>query len=63
METKQKKTCPHCGRGKLANRARRPALMKATLFWLPIKRYSCNVCNKKSYVFGSVWEDEKKNSD
>ncbi|WP_214653089.1 hypothetical protein [Mucilaginibacter segetis] len=31
--------------------------MKATLFWLPIKRYECNSCYKKTYIYGSVWED------
>jgi hypothetical protein len=63
METRQKKACPHCSKGKLTNRARRPILVKATLFWLPIKRYSCNLCEKKSYVYGSVWETtDKKNT-
>lgn len=59
METKkQLKKCPHCNKGVLRNRAKRPLLVKATLFWLPIKRYECSFCYKKTYVYGSVFEDE-----
>lgn len=59
METKKlNKKCPNCNRGVLKNRAKRPAFIKATLFWLPIRRYECNYCYKKSYVFGSVFENE-----
>lgn len=56
METPLKKICPHCKKGRLAYRAKRPPLMKTFLFWLPIKRYSCGLCSKKTYVYGSAWE-------
>jgi len=55
MNYKQRKPCPKCGKGKLAERVSRPGLVKAVLFWLPLKRYICHICNKKTYIFGSVW--------
>jgi len=52
----QRRACKKCGIGKLDTRARRGMLVKATLFWLPIKRYRCNACDKKTYVLGSSFE-------
>ncbi|MFA6085080.1 hypothetical protein [Mucilaginibacter sp.] len=64
METKkQLKKCPHCNKGVLRNRAKRPLILKATLFWLPIKRYECSYCYKKSYIYGSVFEHIDKADD
>ena len=61
MQTKQqRKRCPHCNNGLLAKRAKRPLLVKATLFWLPIKRYECNSCYKKTYILGDVYENVSK---
>lgn len=50
----EKKKCRRCGVGRLDSRAKRGVLVKAFLFWLPIKRYRCDNCYKKSYVLGSA---------
>lgn len=42
--------CPHCGEAYLYSRVRRPWWVKSFLFFLPVKRYSCNQCNKTSYI-------------
>jgi len=49
----ERRTCRKCKKGKLDTRAKRSAFVKITLFWLPIKRYRCDYCNKKSYVLTS----------
>lgn len=49
----EKKKCRKCGKGRLDTRAKRGVLVKTFLFWLPIKRYRCDSCYKKSYVIGS----------
>ena len=46
--------CKKCHRGVLDSRVKRPLLIKVVLFWLPIKRYRCNFCDKKTYLFGSA---------
>lgn len=48
------KKCPKCKSGYLEHRTPRGFLVKATLFWLPIRRYRCSTCTKKSYVFGTA---------
>jgi len=48
-----RKKCKKCSRGKLDTRARRSIVVKVTLFWLPVKRYRCDSCHKKTYVLGS----------
>jgi len=45
-----KRKCKKCNLGILENRVKRPILVKVVLFWLPIKRYKCYYCNKKSYI-------------
>ena len=49
-----RKKCKKCNRGKLSERTKRGFWVKTILFWLPIKRYRCDYCNKKSYVVGSA---------
>jgi len=56
----KRKPCKKCEKGVLDTRTPRPVLMKMTLFWLPIKRYRCSICDKKSYVFGSSWQHIKQ---
>ncbi len=53
MTNNTEKKCPKCSTGMLKTRAKRPFLVKYALFFLPIKRYRCTNCHKKSYVFGS----------
>jgi hypothetical protein len=48
-----KRKCPKCGRGSLDYRTPRAFLVKTLLFWLPIRRYKCGFCDKKSYTYGS----------
>jgi len=43
--------CPKCGQGFLNSRVKRPAAVKDFLFWLPLKRYKCNKCAKKTYMW------------
>jgi hypothetical protein len=51
-ETGEKKNriCPKCKKGGLTERVRRPILVKVLLCWLPLKRYRCYHCYKKTYV-------------
>jgi hypothetical protein len=49
METKRK--CPKCKTGYLEYRTKRSVFVKLVFFWLPIKRYRCSICWKKSHVF------------
>jgi len=51
VETKRK--CPKCKTGYLKYRTKRGFFVKLLLFWLPVKRYRCNICWKKSHVFES----------
>lgn len=44
------KKCKKCDTGILEDRVKRPLLIKTLLFWLPVKRYKCDYCNKKSYL-------------
>ena len=55
METTMmvRQQCKKCHRGVLDSRVKRALLVKLALFWLPIKRYKCNICDKKTYLFGS----------
>jgi len=48
-----RKKCRKCHIGKLDTRAKRGPFVRTFLFWLPIKRYRCDCCYKKSYVLGS----------
>jgi hypothetical protein len=43
--------CKHCKQA-FDDRVKRAAWVKTFLFWLPVKRYVCYKCNKKTYVFG-----------
>lgn len=53
MEAKtDKRKCPRCGKGLLDTRVPRAFWVKLFLFWLPIKRYRCDNCNKKIHVYG-----------
>jgi hypothetical protein len=56
---KERKKCPKCERGELDTRIHRGFLVKSFLFWLPLKRYRCNECWGKTYIYGSVWEVHK----
>ena len=49
----KRKKCPKCKIGRLETRVKRGVLVKTFLFWLPIKRYRCDNCYRKSYVLGS----------
>jgi transposase-like protein len=55
-----RKKCRRCNKGKLDTRVKRGILVKAFLFWLPIKRYRCDACNRKSYAFGSQFKNLKQ---
>lgn len=53
MKDSSQKKCPKCETGLLKARVKRPFMVKYLLFWLPLKRYQCNTCHKKTYKFGS----------
>lgn len=46
--------CPKCKNGTLDHRTPRGFLVKTFLFWLPIRRYRCSKCTKKSYILGAA---------
>jgi len=50
---KMYKKCPHCTHGVLADRVRRAPMMKL-VFWINVKRYRCNNCDRKTYVFSKL---------
>ena len=52
----RRKKCPKCGEGSLHTRVRKHHLAKVFLFWLPLKRYKCDMCYEKSYIIGEVWQ-------
>jgi len=60
--TKQlhRRPCKKCKHGVLDSRLKRPFLIKTLLFWLPLRLYKCNVCNRKTYVLGSGWVASKE---
>jgi hypothetical protein len=43
--------CTKCKKP-LYERVSRGNFVKTFLFWLPIKRYRCFICNRKRYVLG-----------
>lgn len=49
-KTKASNVCPKCGKAALDTRVHRPAMVKLFLFWLPLKRFECSSCFKRSYV-------------
>lgn len=53
-----KRLCPKCKKGFLDYRTPRAFWVKTFLFWLPIRRYKCSYCDKKTYVYGGI----KKNA-
>jgi len=64
METTMmvRQQCKKCHRGVLDSRVKRALLVKVALFWLPIKRYRCNYCDKKTYLFGSSQQRRQQNT-
>jgi hypothetical protein len=42
--------CPKCGKDALDTRVHRQMVIKIFLFWMPLKRYKCSFCKKKSYI-------------
>lgn len=48
--TNADKHCPKCKIGKLDERVHCSLPVRLFLFWLPIRRYICYRCGKKSYV-------------
>ncbi len=58
---KERKKCKKCETGVLDTRVHRGVLAKLFLFWIPLKRYRCNECWKKTYIIGSVWIQKKHN--
>ena len=47
------KKCPHCKAGELSSRISRPGYMKL-VFWKRVKRYKCDNCERKIYLFGRL---------
>lgn len=45
--------CPRCDAAWLHDRVPRPWWVKTFLFFLPLKRYTCYRCKKKTYVWES----------
>jgi len=47
----QRRKCKKCNTGVLDTRVKRPLFIKVLFFWLTVKRYKCDYCNKRSYSF------------
>jgi len=45
--------CPYCNNGELSYRIARPTYMKL-VFWKRVKRYKCDYCDRKVYLYGSL---------
>lgn len=50
--TKVYKKCPYCKKGMLDTRVKRSRIVKILLFFVEIKRYACNNCQRKVYMRG-----------
>lgn len=50
MQMNADKHCPKCKIGHLDERVHRSFFVRSALFWLPIRRYICYRCGKKSYI-------------
>jgi len=46
--------CPKCKRANLEDRVPRALFVKMFLWYLPLRRYICYRCNRKSYVWHRV---------
>lgn len=57
-----KMICPKCKKSTLDERTKRGFLVKATLFWLPIKRYRCYGCSAKTYVYDNTSPAQSKHN-
>lgn len=42
--------CPKCKKAKLYERVPRATWVKTLFFFLPIKRFKCHHCGKRSYI-------------
>ena len=51
--SKAYKKCPSCKVGELSSRIPRPGYMKL-VFWKRVKRYKCDNCDRKVYLYGSL---------
>ncbi|WP_344977809.1 hypothetical protein [Compostibacter hankyongensis] len=51
--TKVYRRCKRCRTGKLDERVPRGWLVKFLLGWLPIRRYRCSHCQRRSYILSS----------
>jgi hypothetical protein len=47
----QRRKCKKCNTGVLDTRVKRPLFIKVLFFWLNVKRYKCDYCNKSTYCF------------
>ncbi len=52
---KERRKCTKCDVGVLDTRVPRSLFIKLFFFWLPLKRYRCSSCWKKTYIWGSAW--------
>ncbi|RVT99835.1 hypothetical protein EOD41_15455 [Mucilaginibacter limnophilus] len=50
-EAKKSVVCPSC-KGNMLSRIPRGFIVKTFLFWLPIKKYMCYKCQRKTYLWG-----------
>lgn len=49
-----KKVCEKCQYQSTMSRVQPAAIIKVTLFWLPVQTYQCNCCGKKTYTIGPL---------
>ncbi|SJZ98606.1 hypothetical protein SAMN04488132_107140 [Sediminibacterium ginsengisoli] len=47
----QSRQCRKCKKGTLDTRVERAMVIKKLFFWLPIKRYRCSHCYRRTYLF------------
>lgn len=50
-DLKKAHICPHCHNELSGDRVHRGFFVKNFLFFLPLKRYLCYKCSKKSYIW------------
>jgi len=60
MSSRSMQMCPKCKKGVLSSRIKRSWAIKILLFWLPLKRYRCNYCSEKVYMFNSPKRSKKR---
>jgi hypothetical protein len=57
--TSYRRKCKKCNTGVLDTRVKRPLFIKLLFFWISVKIYKCDYCNKRTYSVGKTTNDKR----